>query len=268
MRHALTRQAIAAAALAVLVVAGACSSPQGTEPENSLLGKDGKGSKQSGRGAGKPNASATAKGPGRKGPPSAVTPPAGGPGLAAPTAGEAASKNSGAAKTETEVTSSGTDPRRASVLVTEPDPDAEKSGLPPDFADIVSVRVQGIGRGFRVTITFRGDIPSSMPDDKTYMVAGFGLTGRDGQNGYAFGASADTDGWNPYGGDKDEGGEFPGTMSIDGATMVFTMPWSAVGGVRPFQWYAQETWFKSLAGTTHYSLDNVPNDGPAKYPAG
>lgn len=249
---------------AALVFAGACSSPQGTEPENSLLGKD-KG--RAGGGSGKKDAKPRTAAPGKGGGGTKVSPPPGAPELAAPQPGEAPPTNSGAAKTKTEVTSSGTDPANASVVVTEPDPDAEKSGLPPDFADILSVRVQGIGKGFRVTITFRGDVPAQMPDDKTYMVAGFGLTGEEGKSGYAFGASADTKGWTPYGGSK-KGGEFPGTMSIDGPTMVFTMPWSAVGGARAFEWYAQETWFKSLAGTTHYSLDNVPNDGPAKYPAG
>jgi hypothetical protein len=258
------RRRAAALLTAVLFVTAACSSPQGTEPENSLLGKDKPGH---GRGAQAGKKPSLGKGSAGKSASAArVTPPPPGQ-ISAPSPGRSAATNSGAAKTETEVSSTGSDPTSASVLVTEPDPDAEKSGLPPEFADIVSTRVQGSAKSFRVTITFRGTLPEKMPDDKTYMVAGFGMAGPKGKDGYAFGAQADGDGWQAYGGNKDHSGEFPGTMSIDGASIVFTMPWSAVGGPRTFEWYSQETWFRSLAGTTHYSLDNVPNEGPAKYPA-
>ena len=259
-----------AAGLLTLLVAAACSSPQGTEPaENSLLGKDkkrgdaapadkkGDGGKTGGS---KPQGQA-----GRKTPP-----PVPGGAVAAPSPGKFDKPGgfSGASKTETEVTSSGEDPRTASVVVTEPDADADKSGVAPEFADILSARVEGAGPNLRVTITFRGQVPQKMPDDKTYMVAGFGLTAPKGQTqGYAFGASADTKGWTPYGNGKD-GKEYPGEFSLSGDTAVFVIPWSAIDGPRPFEWYAQASWFKSLAGTTHYSLDAVPNEGPAKFPAG
>lgn len=256
------------AALAVtLLMAAACSSPQGTEqPGNSLLGKKGDrqgkaggdGGKKDGAGPGKPKAAGGDE-------PLPVSPA---PGVDVPAPSDKGGGLNGASKTETEVTSSGEDPRTASVLVTEPDPDADKSGVAPGFADILSTRVEGAGPDLKVTIVFRGDVPERMPDDKTYMVAGFGLTGpKDQQNGYAFGASADHTGWTPYGGNE-KGGKFDGEFSLSGDTIVFTMPWSVVEGPRPFEWYAQTSWFRSLAGTTHYSLDALPNDGPAKYPAG
>jgi hypothetical protein len=245
-----------------LLLAGACSSPQGTEPENSLLGKEKgrKGRTQEGKGQG-----GDKKRP-DDGAPAIVTPPDGGE-IEAPGGQASAAPNSGAAKTETEIESTGNAATSASVVVTEPDPDTEKTGIPPDYPDIVSARVEGSAKSFRVTLTFRASLPDKMPDDKTYMVTGFGLTGPKGENGYAFGAQADKDGWKPYGG-KNDGDGYSGKLSINGAVMVFDTPWSAVGGPRPFEWYAQSTWFKSLAGTTHYSLDNVPNEGPAKYPAG
>lgn len=258
-----------AAVLLTLVVAAACSSPQGTEQgDGSRLGKE------------KPRGNAAAKGdqnggekPGGKKtnggsqqPPSAV--PDGGVAMPSPGAVEKPGGFSGASKTKTEVTSTGADPRTASVVVTEPDPDADKSGVAPEFADILSTRVEGDGPNLRVTITFRGQLPQKMPDDKTYMVTGFGLTSPKGQSqGYAFGASADVKGWTAYGGGKEKE-DFPGEFSISGDTAVFLIPWSAIEGPRPFEWYAQASWFKSLAGTTHYSLDALPNEGPAKYPAG
>jgi hypothetical protein len=255
---------VAAVLAAATLVASACSSPQGTEqPENSLLGKgkkDGRaGDGDRGRGSGKASGGKTKAGrPEVAG--GEVSLPSAAPGETPPP--------SGAAKTETKVSSTGTDPRSASVLVTEPDPDAERSGLVPDYSEIVSVRIEGRAADFRVTITFRGPVPEKMPDDKTYMIAGMGVTEREKDEGYAFGASADAKGWTPYAGNKEEAEEFPGTMSIDDATIVFTMPWSAMGGPQPFKWYSQASWFRSLAGTTHYSLDIVPNEGPARFPAG
>ncbi|HEX2056924.1 MAG TPA: hypothetical protein VHI71_01010 [Actinomycetota bacterium] len=253
-----------AALAAALLTAAACSDPQGTQPENSLLGKSkqerdnenrGGGSKKGGQRGGKED--------GGSAPVDAA------PDIVVPSPGATGKPGlSGASKTETKRTATGTDPRNATVLITEPDPDAEKSGVAPEYADILSTKVEGLGANVRFTITFRGTLPQEMPDDKTYMVAGIGVTAPEGKKqGYAFGASADQSGWKAYGGGKD-GGEYPGELTISGDTVVFTLPWSALEGPRPFEWYAQGSWFRSLAGTTHYSLDALPNDGPAKYPAG
>lgn len=264
-KYARTR---AAAVAVTLVVVAACSSPQGTEqPENSLLGK-GKDRKGGPAAPGKKGGPEKRTGPGSGGGTGAAPAVPGGA-VSVPSPGtEGKGGFSGASRTETEVTSTGADPRNASVLITEPDPDADTEGVAPEFADILSTRVEGAATSFRITMTFRGSLPQKMPDDKTYMVAGFGMTAQEGRSqGYAFGASADQKGWTAYGGGKEKG-DFPGEFSVSGDTIVFTIPWRAVGGSRPFDWYAQSSWFKSLAGTTHYSLDALPNDGPAKYPAG
>jgi hypothetical protein len=258
---------VVATLAAALLFAAACSSPQGTEPaENSLLGKDKRGNSDAGgRGAGKGagRGGGTKNAGGDQG--VSVTPA---PGAASiPSAGSDGKGLTGAQRTETEVTSTGEDPRTASVVVTEPDADADKSGVAPGFADILSTRVEGDGPNVTVTIVFRGELPEKMPDDQTYMVAGFGMTGPKGQKqGYAFGASADQTGWTPYGG-SEKGAEFEGEFSISGDTVVFSVPWRIIKGPRPFEWYAQTSWFKSVAGTTHYSMDVLPNDGPAKFPA-
>lgn len=251
------------AALLALAVLGACSSPQGTErPDNSLLGKTedgrGKAAKKDRQKSG--DKTKTAQDPGDL---ASAT-----PGAAAPVPGQTPGANSGAAKTETKVSSTGTDPRAASMLVTEPDPDAEKSGIAPDYGDIVSTRLQGTQAALEVTITFRAALPDRMPDDKTYMIAGFGLTANDREEGYAFGVSADTSGWKAYGGSAKSEGKFRGDFLVSGTTVSLTLPWDTIGGARPIEWYSQASWFRSLAGTTHYSLDMLPNEGPAKYPAG
>jgi hypothetical protein len=258
------KRTVAAALLASMAL-GACSSPQGTErPDNSLLGKsEGARGKAAGKKDGERSGDRTTTG---KNPGDVASQTA--PGGAAPIPGQTPGTNSGAAKTETKISSSGTDPRTASVLVTEPDPDAEKSGIAPDYGDIVSTNLKGTQAALEVTITFRAALPDRMPDDKTYMIAGFGLTAKDREEGYAFGVSADTSGWKAYGGSAKDDGKFRGEYSVSGNTVSLTLPWSIIGGARPIEWYSQASWFRSLAGTTHYSLDMLPNDGPAKYPAG
>ena len=255
------------ASAAALLIAVACSSPQGTEQaDNSLLGKDKRRNKAEGKsgrkdGAGRPGGSKAASG----GNGAAATP---GPNVALPSAGSDGPGLTGAKRTETEIRSTGEDPRTASVTITEPDPDADKEGIAPDSADILSTTVEGAGPNLKVTMVFRGELPEKMPDDKTFMVAGFGLTPPKGkQQGYAFGANADQKGWTAYGGGE-KGGAYEGDFSVSGDTIVFSIPWRVVEGPRAFEWYAQASWFKSVAGTTHYSLDALPNDGPAKYPAG
>jgi hypothetical protein len=44
------------------------------------------------------------------------------------------------------------------------------------------------------------------------------------------------------------------------------IPWSYVGGAYPFKWLATSNWFQSLANTTHYLFDLIPNEGQANYP--
>lgn len=257
------RRGTLAAGIAVLLLGAACSSPQGTAPDNSLLGK-GKDKAKQGQGRSRSNGANPKKGgPGQPG-----GPPAGATELAVPGPGVEAGGADGQSKTAVRIEGTGSAPTNASVLVTEVDPDAEKEGLTPAYPEIKSIRLEGLGDGgLRATMTFGGEIPDRMPDDKTYMVAGIGLSTED-DNGYAFGAQASDDGWKPYGGAEKTGGKYPGTFEIRGDQVVFTVPWSAIGGPRPFDWYGQASWFRSLAGTTSYSFDSVPNEGPAKYPAG
>ena len=42
--------------------------------------------------------------------------------------------------------------------------------------------------------------------------------------------------------------------------------WSFVNGAYPFKWLATSNWFQSLANTTHYKFDLIPNKDQANYP--
>ena len=114
---------------------------------------------------------------------------------------------------------------------------------------------------------FAGKIPNSMPDENTFMIIGFALSGeKEGDDGYSFGAQATSDGWQPYAGRRKEAAGFPGDFAVEGKTIAMTIPWEFVGGARPFEWYANSSWFSHIAGVTSYMFDVIPNNG-GRYPS-
>ena len=153
-----------------------------------------------------------------------------------------------------------------SAGATEPRPDAEKSGVPPNYPEAASIAIDGARRAFTVTLGFEGQIPKSMPNENTFMVVGFALSGEnEDDDGYAFGAQGTKDGWQPYAGRRKEASSFPGDFSISGDRILMTIPWKYVGGPRPFEWYANSSWFSHTAGVTSYMFDVIPDNG-GRYP--
>jgi hypothetical protein len=145
-------------------------------------------------------------------------------------------------------------------------PDAEKSGVTPDYPEANSIQLLGSKRNLSVTFGFEDKLPKSMPDENTFMIVGFALSGEhEGDDGYAFGAQASNGGWQPYAGGRKEASGFPGSFSIDGHEIHMTIPWDSIGGPRPFEWYANSSWFSHVANVTSYMFDVIPNDG-GRYP--
>ncbi len=155
---------------------------------------------------------------------------------------------------------------RASASVSEPEPVADKSGLPADYPELLEASIEGLGENVRLTWSFAGNVPERMPKD-TYMVIGIGITGRGEMEGYALGAHADDEGWNPYAGGKgQDASKFPGSFEIKGDRIVIVVPWSAVHGPRAFKWYGSSSWFSQVAGTSSWSYDPLPNKGAGRFP--
>lgn len=154
---------------------------------------------------------------------------------------------------------------KLAVSHSEPEPDAETSGVADPYAEAVAIDVEGTGDSLRVRIRFASKLPPKMSGPNTYMVVGFGMSGKRDNEGYAFGAQGSNKGWQPYSGSKNDRSDFPGTFSINGDTFEMTMPWSALGGPRAFEWYSNSSWFRHVAGVTSYSFDLIPNS-TGRYP--
>jgi hypothetical protein len=153
----------------------------------------------------------------------------------------------------------------ASGGIDEPKPDAETEGVTPGYSEILNVSVEGVGDEVQITFLVNGNIPDRMPTEKTMMVIGFQVL-RGSEEGYVVAAQGTNKGWKPIAGGKDKEGKFPGSFSVEGDSFVFVAPWSYFRGAYPFKWLATSNWFQSLANTTHYSFDLVPNKGQANYP--
>jgi hypothetical protein len=185
----------------------------------------------------------------------------------APGAGEVPNSDAGSDFADGDTPRSGIDPSlaKASAHVDEPAPDSIKKGVPPAYSEITAVDLQGLGENFRLTLSFAGEVPDRLPKD-TFMVFGFAVSGRREGEGYAFGVNGTEEGWQPYAGSKGETRKFPGSFKIRGRDVVLVMPWRSVEGPRAFEWYANSSWFSSVAGQDMYAFDPVPNENAGRFP--
>lgn len=246
-----------AISLMVLLVAAGCSSREAPSGDRSLLTEEEKA-----------DAKAAKKAAGKKG---------GKGGRVsrkealdnAKQAGGADSIGSGTASVDTDVPGADEDKQypTASAQITESQADAKSQGITPSYAEMTHASVEGLGKTFRITMTFAGDLPQKMPNDKTVMVVGYQMI-RDDDEGYAFAAQASQEGWKPFAGGKEDRKQkdFPGSFEVVGNEIVMEIPWSFVNGAYPFKWLATSNWFQSLANTTHYKFDLIPNKDQANYP--
>lgn len=156
---------------------------------------------------------------------------------------------------------------RATQNVDDGESDATKEGLTPPHAELIGASVQGLGDNVRLILRFGGEVPQESPDDKTYMVVGWGISAG-GDESYGFSAQAGKDGWKVYAGGKGKSTKFPGTFKVDGNAVIMEIPWEYIGGPREFEWQTNSSWFRQLANTTHYSFDLCPDEDPAQFPGG
>lgn len=247
----LGRKAIAISLLAVLT---ACSgSPPGA------LGNRATGSGKARPGRQVPQKQDRRAPKGRRVPAGALTPTPGGP-LTKPGTGPATDKS------RVPPSRVGERFRHASARVEEPNPDAYRQGVPPSYAEILLVEIEGLGEDIAFELTFDGNPPERMTDDSTYMMVGWSVTGREDEDGYGFGARATSQGWETYAGNKQESQPYPGTFAIDGNQMTFTLPWKYLKGPRSFGWFATSAWVQNVGGVATYSSDPVPNGHLGRFP--
>ena len=143
--------------------------------------------------------------------------------------------------------------------------DAQKEGLTPAYAELLGASIQGLGQQFEMRLDFGGNVPDRTEDKNTIMVIGFGISAG-GNDTYGFTAQASPEGWKAYAGAKHKARKFPGEFRVEGQSIVMRVPWKFIDGPREFKWQVNSTWFKSVANTTHYAFDMVPDKEAAQFP--
>lgn len=154
---------------------------------------------------------------------------------------------------------------RRSASMDDPRNDAQKEGVVPDYGEMVGAAVQGLGQQFEMRLHFGGNVPQRTESENTTMVIGFGISAG-GNDTYGFTAQATQEGWKAYAGAKHKARKFPGQFLVEGDTIIMRVPWSFIDGPREFKWQVTSTWFRSVANTTHYAFDMVPNQRSAQFP--
>jgi len=135
----------------------------------------------------------------------------------------------------------------------------------PPYSDAVDLHIDGGGVTVRVTTTFAADIPVSLAKGET-MGLGIDLGPPGAKDGtYQLFADGGERGWFAYLDTPHGFVRYPGTFDVSGRTIVFRVPWSAVGGLRHGSVSAFCDWSKRGIALGMASEDNVPDKGRPDY---
>jgi hypothetical protein len=140
----------------------------------------------------------------------------------------------------------------------------------PAYADLREVRVEDDGTHARVTVTTSAALPRS---PATRESLGFGVdlyaTTRQTESDYQLFADGGPDGWFAYLQTPKGFVRYPGTFGLTGATLVFTVPWSSIGGRTSGALSAFADWTQGgrngTLGGNASSHDQAPTLGTRSY---
>jgi hypothetical protein len=97
------------------------------------------------------------------------------------------------------------------------------------YSDVLSLRIEDNGTHARFTVQFAGDLPNPMPVGQLLNV-GVDMFHGQKESDYQLFAQGDESRWLAYLQTPSGFVEYPGTFQIGGPKLVFTVPWSSIGG--------------------------------------
>ncbi len=152
----------------------------------------------------------------------------------------------------------GEGPYRAVGTLTDLSGDHGSDG--PAYADVQQVLLEDDGTRIRATVTMGGFLPGT-PGATEAIGIGVDLYDKAGEfeSDYQLFADGGPDGWFAYLSTPKGFVRYPGRFALGGATLVFTVPWSAVGGRRDGQFKAFADW-TSGDGTNAVTGNSTSND--------
>lgn len=164
----------------------------------------------------------------------------------------------------------GEGPYRTVGTVTDPGRDHGTEG--PTYADVVGVLLEDDGTRLRATVRMSGTVPLR-PATAEVLGVGVDLYDRSGkfESDYQLFADGGDDGWFAYLSTPEGFVRYPGRFQITGDQLVFTVPWSAVGGRRDGWTKAFADWTRDGGGTLGGNAtanDRAPLAGSVGYRVG
>lgn len=168
-------------------------------------------------------------------------------GSTAPTAAPASVRSGGA-------TAATTSPATGPLLTL--DDAAGDVGAGPVYGDVRSAVFSDDGASLRVTVTVGGPV-AKLADGE---VIGLGVDvfrTNDKESDYQLFADGEPDGWYAYLQTPSGFVKYPGTFAVEGPTVTFSLPWSAIGG----RTAARTSVFLDWTAGSKASTDRAPDQG-------
>lgn len=118
----------------------------------------------------------------------------------------------------------------AKALVTDPagDPDGQ---TPPPYGDVVALRLEDNGTQARFTVELAGDVPTRLAAGEQVAV-GVDVWRGGTESDYQLYARGNDEGWLAWLDTPSDLVPYPGTFELGDNKLVFTVPWSSLGGRR------------------------------------
>lgn len=137
------------------------------------------------------------------------------------------------------------------------DPEGDIGAAGPTYADAVEVRISDEGANAEVRVRMRANVPLTLADRE---VIGIGVNIGDWQ----LFADGEVDGWYAYAQRGQDFVTYTGTFQIAGDTLIFNVPWEALGDPRDTTVDAFVDWSKpTLLNGADSTSDRAPDAGSA-----
>ena len=142
----------------------------------------------------------------------------------------------------------------------------DAGAVTPPYADLRAVTIEDDGTNARVTVRFAGAVPAALPGNETEGVGvDFYRDVTRTESDYQLFADGEPDGWYAYLQTPKGFVKYPGRFGIGGDSLVFTVPWSALGSPRSGRFAAFADWTRSAAAANVSGEDHAPDLATAPF---
>lgn len=134
------------------------------------------------------------------------------------------------------------------------------------YGDLTVLRLEDDGTRARVSVQMAGTLPSPPAEGEVIGIGVDVFRGDDEESEYQLFAIGNADGWRAGLQEGSDWVDYPGTFELGGNTIVFTVPWSSIGGRRRGSFSAFADWSQArVAVLADASEDRAPDRGTQSF---